>query len=222
MGEHVAARSSARRGGGWFGGRWFGQGRTRALLCVGVLAVLGAVGTSAAWTDTASLTTGPITSGAMDLQLETATAGVGAVGLGTNHTATEIAASNLTPSESKAFAVTVHNVGNANFTYGATVTQTGTWTFSAGAITVQLFSGGTPSTDTTYPVQEACTGGTAITTAVTVTSGSTTVIPSTRALSKATNDSLCLVVAMATSADNTNQGKQGTLRFDFSAAQVTS
>lgn len=219
MSKHVSRSSSV----GWFGGSWFGRGRTRALLCVGVLAALGAAGTYASWTDTASLTTGPLTSGAMDLQLETATAGIGAAGLGNNHTALEIAASNLTPSESKAFALSVRNVGNANFTYGATVTQTGTWTFTAGAITVQLFSGGTPSTDVTYPVQETCSGGTAITSpAVAVTSGITVVIPSTRALTKATNDALCLVVAMATSADNTNQGKQGTLKFDFAAAQVTS
>ncbi|WP_281291020.1 SipW-dependent-type signal peptide-containing protein [Nocardioides antri] len=221
MGRHVAS-SGAGSASGWFGGRWFGRGRTRALLCVGVLAALGAVGTSASWTDTASLTTGPLTGGAMDLQLQTATAGVGAVGLGTNHTEAEIAAPNLTPSESKAFAFTVRNVGNADFTYGATVTQTGTWTFTAGAITVQLFSGGAPSTDTTYPVQEACAGGTPITTAVAVTSTNTVVIPTTRALVKNTNDSLCLVVAMATSADNTNQGKQGTLKLDFTANQVTS
>ncbi len=189
---------------------------------MGVLAALGAVGTSASWSDTASLTTGPVTSGAMDLQLQTATAGVGGVGLGTGHTAAEIAASNLTPSESEAFAFTVRNVGNADFTYGATVTQTGTWTFAAGAITVQLFSGGTPSTDSTYPVQEACAGGTAITTSVAVTGSNTVVVPSTRSLVRSTNDSLCLVIAMATSADNTNQGKQGTLKVDFTANQVTS
>lgn len=216
MGRHVAPR---RRGIVPTG--WFGRGRTRALLSLGLLLTLGVVGTSAYWTDTATLTGGTITSGSMDLQLQTAS-GAGAVGTGTGHTESGIAISNLTPSESYAFPVTVRNVGNADFTYTATVSRGGTpaWTFVNDPIQVQFFVGNAIVDDTTYPIQKTCSGA-AIGSPATVAAGSTAVIATARRVGAGATDPLCLKVTMVTAADNANQGKQGQLQFDLTAVQVT-
>jgi predicted ribosomally synthesized peptide with SipW-like signal peptide len=204
---------------------WFGRGRTRALLSLGTLLALGAVGTAAAWTDTAQVDAGAIASGSMDLQVAQTTAGPwSAVGTDAAYAATHVTISNLTPSEAYAFPLAVRNVGAADFTYTATVRQGASpaWSFVGDPITVQLFAGTANTTDATYPVQQAC-GGTALAPAATVVVGATTVVTTPRRVNKGASDSqLCLLVTMVTSADNANQGKQGQLRLDLTATQVTS
>lgn len=209
MGRHVAPR------------RWFGRGRTRALLALGTVFALGAVGTSAYWTDTATITGGTITSGSMDLQLQTpSSASWVHVGSGTSATDATLAIGNLTPNEYHAFDVAARNVGNADFTYTATVAQAGSWTYVNTPITVQFFTGGrVGAEDTSYPIQETCSG-TALAT-VPVAAGPTTVIPS-RPLALGASEQLCVRVGMVQDATDTNQNKSGQLRFDFTATQVTS
>lgn len=191
-----------------------------AAAAVGVVALSTGV-TSAFWTDTSAATTGTISSGTMDLQLQT-TNPTGAVGTGTAYDASDITVTAITPSESRAFPITVKNVGNADFTYSATVTRSTSraWGFADGSITLQLFSGTPDLSDTTYPVQQSCTG-TALTTAQTVGAGNTTVIP-TQTLTAGGSRTLCAAVTMVTSAPNTDQGKSGALRLDVTATQVTS
>lgn len=220
-GKRAAARH--RTGRRWR--RWFGRGRTRALLSLGSVAMLGAVGTSAYWTDTVSIAGGRIAAGTMDLQLAQTTAGPwGAVGSGTAYDASYLTVSNLAPAEAYAFPIAVRNVGDADFTYSATVTQGASpaWGFTSSAITVQLFAGAPDTTDTTYPIQQSCAGS-PLAAAATVTQGSAAVIaPARRLNAGAVDGQLCVLIAMIPSADNANQGKQGQLRFDFSANQVTS
>lgn len=216
MGEHAAPRSRA----------WFGRGRTRALLSLGVVLVLGAVGTTAYWTDTGAVGTGPVTSGSMDLQVAQTTAGPwGAVGTDAAYSASHITVSGLTPSEAYAFPLAVRNVGQADFTYTATVTQGGSpaWTFTGNPVQVQLYAGSPVTGDATYPVQQTC-GGTPLTgAAIAVTTGSTSVTSAARRVDAGGTDAqLCVLVSMVPTADNTNQGKQGQIRLDFSATQVTS
>lgn len=205
--------------------RWFGRGRTRALLTLGIIASLGAVGTGAYWTDTAIVLTGPISSGKMDMQLSKDGSNWDGVGLATAASASHITVSALTPGEAYAFPLYVRNVGDADFTYTATVTEGASpaWTYVDTPITVQLYAGAPNTTDTTYPVQQSC-GGTAVTAAaVTVGTGNSTVITTARRLAKGTVDSqFCVLVTMVTSASNGDQGKTGQVRFDFSANQVTS
>ncbi|GAA3542121.1 SipW-dependent-type signal peptide-containing protein [Nocardioides daeguensis] len=204
---------------------WLGRGRTRALLSLGILLAFGAVGTSAYWTDTATVTGSTITSGSMDLQVAQTTAGPwGAVGTDTAYSASHITISDLTPSEAYAFPLAVRNVGAADFTYGATATQGASpaWGFVDTPITVQVFAGSPVTTDTTYPIQQTCSG-TQLAAAATVTTGDTTVIPNTRRLDKGVTDAqLCVLVSMVSTADNSNQGKQGQIRLDLAATQVTS
>jgi hypothetical protein len=175
------------------------------------------------WSDTATVQGGTLTSGSMDMQLSANGTTWGAIGLGTAFDdSAVITASNLTPSESYAFTLSLRNVGQADFTYSATVSQGSTWTFVSTPITVRFFAGGTPSTDTTYPLQHTCSGGTALGSVTTVGASATGVFTAARRLNAASSDQLCLEVAMATAADNTNQGQSGILRFDFAATQVTS
>lgn len=213
------ARHAARR-------RWFGHGRTRALLTLGTVFALGATGTAAYWTDTATVTGGTITSGTMDLQVAASSAGPWqAVGTDTDWTAaTHIAVNDLTPSESYAYNLTVRNVGAADFRLTATVAQGATpaWGFTPGTITVELFRGGTPSAVSTYPIQQQCSGGVPLGSAVPVTAGNTVVITTPERLDGAASLTLCVKVTMIAGADNTNQDKSGQLRFDFTANQVTS
>lgn len=191
-----------------------------AAAAVGVVA-LSSGATSAFWTDTSAATTGAITSGAMDLQLQT-TNPTGAQGLGTAYDASDIAVTAITPAESRAFPITVKNVGDANFTYSATVTRSTSraWGFADGSITLQLFTGTPDKSDTTYPVQQTCSG-TALTAAQLVGTGNTTIAPN-QSLAAGGSRTLCAVVAMVTAAPNSDQGKSGVLRVDVSAAQVTS
>lgn len=191
-----------------------------AAAMVGVVA-LSSGATSAFWTDTSAATTGTITSGAMDLQLQT-TNPAGAQGPGTAYEASDIAVTAITPAESRAFPVTVKNVGDAAFTYSATVTRSTSraWGFADGSITFQLFTGNPDKSDTTYPVQQTCSG-TALAAAQPVGAGNITIAP-TQSLSAGGSRTLCAVVAMITAAPNSDQGKSGVIRIDVSAAQVIS
>ena len=205
--------------------RWFGRGRTRALLSLGTVLALAVTGTAAYWTDTATVTGGTITSGSMDLQVSNNGSSWGAIGSGVGHSATHLTVTGMTPSESYAFPLHVRNVGDADFTYTVTVTQgtTPTWGFVGQPITVQVYRGGTPSTDTTYPIQQECSGGTSLGAAQTVTAGASSVVPSPERLNAGdAAQTLCVKVSMLSSATNSNQGKSGQLRFDITATQVTS
>jgi predicted ribosomally synthesized peptide with SipW-like signal peptide len=194
------------------------------LLSLVSVVVLGGITASwAFWADSSTVTGGTLTSGSMDMQLSANGTTWGAINLGTAFDdSAVITASNLTPSESYAFTLSLRNVGQADFTFAATVSQGSTWTFVSTPITVRFFAGGTPSTDTTYPIQKTCSGGTALGSVTTVGASATSVFTAARRLNAGSTDSLCLEVAMATSADNTNQGQSGRLRFDFTATQVTS
>lgn len=207
----------------WSGGRWFGRGRTRALLSLGVVLVLGAVGTSAFWTDTATVNAGTVTSGTMDLQLQVprSTTIWEVVGTGGSVTDTTLAVGNLAPGESQAFNLAARNVGQPTFTYTALVAQAGTWTFVNNPIQVRFFAGATARASNTsaYPRTGTCSGTALGTGPVTVTPESSLVIPA-RTLASGASEQLCLVVSMVLAAANDNQGRTGSLRLDFSATQV--
>jgi len=199
--------------------------RLRELLALsaGVISVvaLSTGVTSAFWTDSSTVTTGTITAGIMDLQLQTSRP-VGAQGPGTAYDATDITVTGITPAESRSFPVIVTNVGNADFTFSATVARsaTATWGFADGSITVQFFAGTPDTSDVTYPVQQACSGP-AFAAAQPVEGTNTTAIPNV-GLAAGGSRTLCALVTMTSTAPNSDQGKSGVLRVDVVATQVTS
>lgn len=203
---------------------WFGRGRTRAVLSLGIVLALGAVATSASWSDTATVTSGPIGSGTMDLQLQVprSTTTWELVGTGGSLTDTSLAISDLTPGESQAFNLAARNVGQPTLTYSATVSQASPWSYSGDPIQVRFYAGAVARATNTsaYPRSGSCSG-TALGAAVTVTSAPVAVVAA-RTLVAGAGEQLCVVVSMVTAAANDNQGRTGTLKLDFAAAQVTS
>ncbi|KRA32650.1 MULTISPECIES: SipW-dependent-type signal peptide-containing protein [unclassified Nocardioides] len=139
MSEHRAPRQG-----------WFGRGRTRAILSLGLLLGMGAVATSAYWTAEDTVTTGPVSSGAIHLDLAT-----------NNKVKPEVypwaglSLSNLAPGASKAavLPVTNNSSGHLKFSYRIQAAATGTTLGPQLQVTVRR--GGT--SDGT-----ACSGGTLI------------------------------------------------------------
>lgn len=221
-GKHVAVPHRPR-------GHWFGRGRTRALLTLGSVAMLGAVGTSAYWTDTATITGGTIQAGKMDLQVAQTTAGPW------NSTApsnadwadADIAVSNLVPGGSQAFPLAVRNFGDADFKLTSTVkqgTSTGSpWGFVGNPIAVHLYRGGIPTnSSTSFPPSGTCQGGSSLGSAATVTASGSPLITTPEPVTHGNSEALCLVVSMDPNAGNDSQGASGQLSFLFKADQVTS
>ncbi len=196
---------------------WWRSMKLRAVLSLGIVFGLGATGTLAFWTDTASMSTGSFTSGKMDLQLD-----AGAVGTDTAYANTSITWAGLSPSERKAFNLSVKNVGNPTFTFVATVTR-GTappWAFSGTPITVQFFAGAA-SPDTTYPQQDTCSGS-SLGPSVAVDGSNKALLTSSQTILANQTQAVCVVVGLDSAADNANQGKAGSVKIDFSATQATS
>lgn len=209
MGRHADRRARRSR-------RILTSARTRALLSLGLLVGFGSIGTFAFWTDTAQVNTGSISSGKMDLQFDTG----GAAGTGTAYSRSNITWSGLAPNERKAFNLQVNNVGNPPFTYTATATRGATpaWTFVGTPITVQFFTG-TAVADTTYPQQDSCNGA-PIGAVQNVDGTNKSVITTPRQLAAGANENVCIVIGLASSATNDNQGKTGSIALDFTANQV--
>lgn len=209
MSEHRAARAPragrrrAERPSHW---RRLTSVPVRLALSAGVLLGGGAIGTFAYWTDSATVTSGSLTAGTMDLQFDTS----GAVGLNTGYAKTDLTWSGFIPGDTKAFDLKVSNVGNAKFTYNAQVAQGSTWTFTDNPVVVQLYSGAVSG--------GACTG-TALGSAQTVSTTGQAVFTTDQTLLAGTSSSLCLKLTFATGAAVTDQGKSGTLAFAFTANQ---
>lgn len=179
-----------------------------ALLAATVVGV-GSLGTYAFWTDEATLASGTITSGTLDLSVNGATA--------TTFTWTTLTMSDMAPGESKAAAVTLQNTGTTPFTLSATGRLSGAATLTVLTFTPTL--GGSPTTDTVYPKQEACTGGTAGSPVV-LTGTDQAFLPTTAVVPPGESRTLCVVALLPANADNSAQGKTTTATFTVSAVQA--
>ena len=188
----------------------------RALLSLGIVLGFGATRTLAYWTDTASMTTGSFTAGSLDLRLN----GSNASGPGTDYANTSLTWSGLLPAEAKAFDVTVNNVGDAPFTYLASVTKGASWTFVDNPITVRLFTGSAVH-DTVYPQVDTCSG-VSIGSLQRVDGTNRSLIDAARRLAANSSESICVLVGLATDAANGDQGKAGSLSFGIAATQAAS
>ncbi len=116
--------------------RWFGRGRTRALLSAGLLLGVGAVGTSAFWTDRARAEGTSITAGALHIDLATN------LRQRPETYAWSFPLTGLTPGATVARRLDVRNnsLGPARFTYRVRSSATGAL---GNALTVIVRRGGT-------------------------------------------------------------------------------
>jgi len=188
--------------------------RTRAVLSLGIVLGLTSVSTLAYWTDTATMTTGTIQSGTLDLQLNGNLSGQG----GTWNNGA-LALTNMVPGESIAVTIPVQRgAGTIGFSYTATATASGTlaphlrWTVTAG-------TAGTPSTS---GLRTNTCSGTALSSNVTLSAAAANVIPTARTLSGATmSENICVRVELPSGTGNAAQGTSATASFVFNATQLS-
>lgn len=199
--------------------RWFGRGRTRALLSLGLVLGLGVVHTMAYWTDQATMTTGEIAAGTLDLRLLN---GATLVGQGGTWNNTAFAASNLTPGESVAFSFPVRNDGTTPFRFTATASASGNlrpglrFTTTHGSNTASN-SGSAANANRVG----TCGANTVATSSVTLGTTATTVIASP-GVQRAAGEliTVCIIVRLDPSAGNELQGQTAQATFVFDATQL--
>lgn len=195
------------------------SGRVRAILSLGIVLGLGGVSTMAFWTDTATVDSGALSSGRLDLLVDGNLEGQGG-----SVTQPNLTIANMVPGESVAVTVSVQRApSTVGFTYTATASATGTlathlrWTVTAG-------SAGTPQVAGNGIRTNTCGGATLFPSAAlsTVPASPTTVIGDQRSLSGATmSENICIRVALPADAPNAAQSSSATASFVLDATNLT-
>ncbi|QCQ90549.1 TasA family protein [Rhodococcus sp. SGAir0479] len=183
--------------------------RVRALLCLGGILGIGAVGTLAAWNEKATATSGTFGTGTITLQLDNTKT------LAMN----TLAATNLLPGESVAAMVTVQNKGTLPLTYTmAATTPTGSPPV-ASQLFVATHSGGTATNTTTAGLRSGSCSGTKVAEAPLAAAGSVPVIATPRpVVARTGTELLCVSVRLAASAPvNVQNQTLSTVRLVFTA-----
>ncbi|WP_084727728.1 SipW-dependent-type signal peptide-containing protein [Rhodococcoides yunnanense] len=175
--------------------------RLRALLSLGMVLGLGAVGTLAAWSQTATATSGTFTTGLFNVKLSGVEANPTPLAL--------VSGTALYPGERVSAIVQVQNAGNIPLYYA--MFAKGSGAFSTG-LTLSVYTGAT-STGT------ACNGGTLVLPAVNLTAADAAIGSRTGPLAPSGAVPLCVLVTLSPEAPTTVQGQTGTalLRFDADA-----
>jgi predicted ribosomally synthesized peptide with SipW-like signal peptide len=171
--------------------------RTRAVLSLGMVLGLGAVGTMAAWSDSATATTGMFSTSSVQLKVDNQRPA---------HQFTELKRNSMLPGQSEAGALTVQNTGTANFQWAVSATATGSSAL-IGKLKVSLHQTGANDGSTwSGPIigtQQAFSGN------PTLVSG--------RSLAAGVSEQVCIKVTVDSTAGQTEQFKIADLGFNFTA-----
>lgn len=194
------------------------SGLLRAVLSLGLLVGIGVSGTMAYWTDQATVTTGPLAAGRLDLTLNGQLAGPGG-----STTDTTFAVGDLVPGESFARAITVGNAGTVPLDYTAVSHTNGTlgpglrWTVVAGGAASNAGSSANGNRTGT------CAGGTTTFSSPSAISANaaapTPVVPPRRPLAAGASETLCVIVRLDPSAPSSLQGATATATFVVNGVQ---
>ncbi|ALG85704.1 SipW-dependent-type signal peptide-containing protein [Gordonia phthalatica] len=188
--------------------------RTRAVLSLGMVFGLGAVGTMAAWSDTATATTGMFSTGSVNVELK----------LNSQHPTYAFEALdklNLARGASVAGMLPVNNTGDADFDYVAKAVTADQGTAGYGSanagvfaqnLTVTVFSGGTTDGAT-------CSGGTQISSNA-LALGTTDIVSTSRRIAVGDTDRLCFQVALEADAPLAARMSALSVGFQFAATQA--
>ena len=203
--------------------RVFGSGRVRALLSLGIVVGLGAVGTLAYWTDDATITSSSFSSGRLDVTLNDQLAG--AVNNGGTTSDVDFKLAEMIPGESFARTVKVGNAGTVGLTYTTKAWNSGTL---ASGLRWTVVAGSTASNAGTLAAGNrvgTCSAGT--TTATTVTLGTTagtatTVITPKRTITATAPifENVCIIAKLDSTAGNALQGTTASATFIFNGTQL--
>lgn len=181
--------------------------RIRALLCLGLLAGLTAVGSFAFWTDDVTISGTTFTAGTLDLQVNSSDAYV--------TTTLGMSGTPMVPGSTSAEVLTVKNNGNVPLSYtlvgGLSGTDAAAYS-GAGALRLTLVAGGTR---TGSGNAATCTGGTSIYGPTALTNVTSTALISTRRgpIAAAGTEALCFQISFDAAAANSFQGKTATATF---------
>lgn len=209
--RHNTHRGSRRRShrGSWL--RRIASTRVRAVLALGCLFGIGATGTLAYWTDSATVNSGTFTSGTLNMKVNSVE------GNPTPYAWTAFTLTNMVPGESVAAAIPVQNVGSTDFTYTATATGTGTLLPS---MRFTAYVGGTATNNPTGGLRTGTCSGTSMGT-LTLTATAATAIGTAQTLSANTGtQNICVVAALVSTAPTTDQGKSASATYVFNAKQI--
>lgn len=200
-----------------------GWTRVRAIASLGMVFGLGAVGTMAAWSDTATATTGQFSTASVDVK-------VALDGKRPTMGFTTLNKINLAKGASTAAMLPVNNVGATNFTYTmkAVAANAGTLVPSAGVsaasavpsaaafasnLTVTVYAGGSASSGT-------CTGGTQIGSSALALGSPVNLVSSARPINAAATENLCIKATLNSNAPNTARLSSVSVDFQFAATQA--
>ncbi|WP_435771042.1 SipW-dependent-type signal peptide-containing protein [Nocardioides sp. SYSU DS0651] len=206
--------------------RWFGRGRTRALLTLGVLAGLAVTSTTAYWTDEATIDGGTISTGTLDLTAGPTTGSEQLTGPGPNTwTSTLLAVSSMVPGESVAATFVVRNSGSAPLRFNATVRSTSNdLTAGSTGLRLQIYDNGTTATNTGTLAGADRSGtcnGSQVYVGYLSTTASADVFPSDVALAATgATRSLCVRAWLDTAAPTSLQGRSTSVQVTLGAEQL--
>ncbi len=176
--------------------------RTRAVLSLGMVLGLGAVGTMAAWSGSATATSGMFSTGTIRLELN---------GDNPSHAFTGLNKTSMLRGNSVAAMLPVKNAGSTKFSYVAKATASGDATL-ASSYTVAVFAGGSSNGTT-------CSGGTSIGSKTLSTTAAVDLIPA-RALAASGIDDLCFQVTLNSTAPDETRMKSVSADFQFTATSL--
>ncbi|NLG47962.1 SipW-dependent-type signal peptide-containing protein [Gordonia sp. (in: high G+C Gram-positive bacteria)] len=200
-----------------------GWTRVRAIASLGMVFGLGAVGTMAAWSDTATATTGQFSTASVDVK-------VALDGERPTLAFTSLDKINLAKGDSTSAMLPVNNVGATNFTYTmkAVAANAGTFVPPAGVspasavpsaadfasnLVVTVYAGGSASGGT-------CTGGTQIGSSALTLGSPVNLVTTARPINKSATEDLCIKAALNSSAPNTTRMSSVSVDFQFAATQA--
>lgn len=177
-------------------------GKVRAIASLGIVLGLGAIGTLAAWSDSATATSGVFSTGSIDLQLN------GNQGNPSAYAFASLTKTGMLPGASVAATLPVQNTGTTSFNY--TMAAAATSSTLAPYLKVIVSTGTSNGT--------VCSGGTVIANNVALVSGgSANLIPAARALANGGSETLCFQVTLDAAAPTTVQSQTVNTSFNFNA-----
>lgn len=176
-------------------------GKPRAVASLGIVLGLGAIGTLAAWSDSATATSGVFSTGSVNLQLNGSSGPAVAF--------TTLTKTGMMPGDSVAATLPVKNNGTVSFSY----------TMAAVATTAPELAPSLKVTVSTGTVNgTACSGGTVIANNTPLVSGgSANLISTARPLAAAATETLCFQVTLDPAVTTTAQNKTVNTSFNFNA-----
>lgn len=222
LGHSAPARRRGSRRPWW---RSLTSVQVRLLLCLGLLALPSGVATVAFWTDTATIQTGPIQTGTLDLTVgATVAESSNLAGLGGTFEYSQLTIANLVPGESIARPFVVRNAGSVPFSFNAAISTANNNLVATGSgLRVQVHPDSTPSetgTEANGNRSGTCSGSAVSDQAVSTTTNNVNIHPTNQVLAAGATRTYCARILLHVDSPNTMQGRSTSLIIGLNAFQL--